>query len=190
LAEGPSDQALLERASGGDEEAFVQLYDRHQGPVFRFACRMLGSVELAEDVVHDCFLALMTQPLLFDSSRASLRTYLCGAARNLSLKTLRREGREVGEECVPEPASDAPAFQSLLGGEIVRQVQAAVAALPPLQREVVILVEYQDCSLAEVAEIVGAELGTVKARLHRARRGLRGRLASLRGAPVYKGDVE
>ena len=54
-----SDELLLERAEGGDQAAFVQLYERYRNPVFRFAYRLLGSVELAEDVTHDCFLSLI-----------------------------------------------------------------------------------------------------------------------------------
>jgi RNA polymerase sigma-70 factor (ECF subfamily) len=181
LAESLNDPGLLARAKDGEELAFLLLYQRHRDTVFRFAYRMLGSVEASEDVAHDCFVSLMTHAVRFDPSRASLRTYLCGAARNLSLKRLRDEGRELGEEALSEPIRDPQALDLLLADEAARQVQAAVAALPPLQREVVILVEYEDCALAEVAEIVGAEIGTVKARLHRAREGLRARLAGLRG---------
>ena len=183
MADEPSDHALLARARDGEERAFVLLYERHRDPVFRIACRMLGSVEAAEDVAHDCFLGLMTQPLRFDPARASLRTYLCAAVRNLSFKRLRAEGRERAGDAVHDPAIDGPAFTKLLEDEIAREVRSAVAALPPLQREVVLFVEYESLSLAEVAEIVGTEVGTVKARLHRARESLRRRLGSLR-SPV------
>jgi RNA polymerase sigma-70 factor, ECF subfamily len=183
LPEDPSDQALLARARDGEERAFVLLYDRHRDPVFRFAYRMLGSVEAAEDIAHDCFLGLLTQGLRFDPARASLRTYICGAARHLSFKRLRAEGREKPGDLAPEVSIDPSALRDLLESEVAREVRTAVSALPPLQREVVILVEYEGLSLAEVAEIVEAELGTVKARLHRARQSLRHRLASFR-SPV------
>ncbi|HEY8149815.1 MAG TPA: RNA polymerase sigma factor [Vicinamibacteria bacterium] len=180
MSDDLSDPMLLARARDGEERAFVLLYERHRDPVFRFAYRMLGSVEAAEDVAHDCFLGLMTQPLRFDPSRASLLTYLCGAARNLSFKRLRSEGHELAGDAGPEPAIDGPALTSLLEDEVAREVRTAVGALPPLQKEVVILVDYEGLSLAEVAAIVGAEVGTVKARLHRARESLRRRLGSLR----------
>jgi len=189
LAESLNDPGLLSRARDGEELAFLLLYQRHRDTVFRFAYRMLGSVEAAEDVAHDCFVSLLTHAVRFDPSRASLRTYLCGAARNLSLKRLRDEGRELGEEALSEPSGEPQALDLLLADEAARQVQAAVAALPPLQREVVILVEYEDCALAEVAEIVGAEIGTVKARLHRAREGLRARLVGLRANRVATAGV-
>ena len=62
-------------------------------------------------------------------------------------------------------------------------VQAAVGRLPPLQREVVALVEYEGCTLAEAAAIAGADVGTVKSRLHRARSALRRALAAHGGNP-------
>ncbi|HET6900513.1 MAG TPA: RNA polymerase sigma factor [Vicinamibacteria bacterium] len=191
MLDEPSDEVLLGRAREGEERAFILLYERHRDPVFRFAYRMLGSIEGAEDVAHDCFLGLMTRPLRFDPTRASLRTYLCAAARNLSFKRLRAEARERFDDEAHEPAIDGAALTDLLEHEVAREVQGAVSALPPLQREVVLLVEYESLSLAEVAEIVGTEVGTVKARLHRAREGLRHRLESLRprtAAGPQKGD--
>lgn len=178
-ADAASDPALLARAVAGDEDAFVQLYERHRAVVFRFACRMLGSVAAADDVVHDVFVGLIARPRAFDATRASLRTYLCAAARNQSLKRLLTGARESSGD-VPEGAAPAPVLQELLDQEVAQQVQAAVLALPPLQREVVILVEYEELSLAEVAAIVEADVGAVKARLHRARASLRERLTSMR----------
>ena len=182
MFEGLSELSLVERARKGDQAAFVLLYERHRDTVFRFAWRMVGP-EAAEDVAHDCFLQLLVRPLRFDPSRASLRTYLCGAARNQALKRLRDSGREVHDDSVPEPTDIGGPMAPLLEAERSRQVQAAVEALAPLQREVLILVEYEELSLAEVAQVVDADLGTVKARLHRARASLRRRLGPLTSIP-------
>ncbi len=181
-----TDDSLLVRAREGDPTAFLVLYERHCDPIFRFCRRMLGSTATAEDVTHDCFVAIMTQPLRFDPARASLRTYLCAIARNLSLRRLQAEGRVVAEEEGDEPTVERQVLDELLEDEMAQAVQSAIAALPALQREVVILVEYEERSLAEAAEIVGAEIGTVKARLHRAREGLRKKLASLGRATFGK----
>jgi RNA polymerase sigma-70 factor (ECF subfamily) len=180
---------LLRRAGAGDQGAFLVLYERHRRPVFRFVYRMLGSVPLAEDLTHECFLALLTHPDRFDPGRASLRTFLCAIGRNLSLKQLRRRGVEIGTGELPEPEPSEPSqppgpLQELLEGERRTAVQQAVGALPPLQREVLILFEYEGQSLAEIAEIVAADTGTVKARLHRARERLRRVLAPWLGRPT------
>ena len=79
---------MLERASAGDQSAFLELYERHRQAIFRFAYRLLGSVEMAEDITHDCFLGVIRKPENFDPSRASLRTYMYAAARNLAMKQL------------------------------------------------------------------------------------------------------
>jgi DNA-directed RNA polymerase sigma subunit (sigma70/sigma32) len=71
-----SDEAVLKRTLRGDETAFQELYLRHLDTIFRFAYRMLGSPEHAEDIAHDCFLGLIRNPGRFDPRRGTLRTYL------------------------------------------------------------------------------------------------------------------
>lgn len=175
-----TDERLLTRASRGDEAAFLRLYERHRDAVFRFAYRLLGSAAQAEDITHDCFLSLLRQPQRFDGSRATLRTYLLAAARNLSSKHFRDTGGEVAVEDLTEelrvPVSAEP-LRRLLDEELSGEVRRAVESLPPLQREALILFEYEEMSLAQVALIVGADVGTVKARLHRARQRLKQILA-------------
>jgi RNA polymerase sigma-70 factor (ECF subfamily) len=171
-----TDERLLNRASRGDEAAFLLLYERHRDAVFRFAYRLLGSTGLAEDITQDCFLSLLRQPLKFDSSRASLRTYLLAAARNLSSKHFRHAGSELLVEELPEEPrlpEGAEPLRQLLDEELSSEVQRAVESLPPLQREALVLFEFEELSLAEIAEIVGADTGAVKARLHRARQRLK-----------------
>lgn len=175
-----TDEQLLTEASRGDEAAFLELYERHRDAVFRFAYRVLGSVELAEDIAHDCFLSLIKHPQRFDAARASLRTYLYAAARNLAMKHFRRTGRDVTVDELPaEPAmpeAQEP-LRLLLDEEMSSLVQRAIELLPPLQRESLVLFEYEELSLAEIARIVGADVGTVKARLYRARQALKKSLA-------------
>jgi RNA polymerase sigma-70 factor (ECF subfamily) len=167
---------LLEKAGDGDQAAFLELYDRYREPIFRFAYRLLGSVEIAEDVTHDCFLSLIRKPENFRPERASLKTYLYAAARNLALKHFRNQGRETGMDEVseePKEASSRGPLRRLLDEELATQVREAILSLPPLQREALILFEYEGLSLSEVAEIEGTDVGAVKARLYRAREGLR-----------------
>lgn len=175
-----TDEGLLKEAGRGDEAAFLALYERHRDAVFRFAFRLTGSVELAEDVTHDCFLSLIKQPQKFDPARASLRTYLLAAARNLALKHFRRASSEVTvEELIEEPrlTDTQQPLRQLLDDELSSEVRKAIDRLPPLQREALILFEYEELGLVETAAIVGADVGTVKARLYRARQQLRRLLA-------------
>ena len=175
-----TDERLLASAGRGDEAAFLALYERHRDAVFRFAYRMLGSAALAEDVAHDCFLSLLRRPEGFDPTRASLRTFLLAVARNLALKHFRKErGAEAVEDLAEEPR--APERQGplrrLLDDELSLEVQKAIDNLPPLQREALLLFEYEELALSEIGAVVGADVGTVKARLYRARQSLRKQLA-------------
>ena len=176
MPERITDELLLEKAGDGDQAAFLELYDRYREPIFRFAYRLLGSVEIAEDVTHDCFLSLIRKPENFRPERASLKTYLYAAARTLALKHFRDQGRETGMDEVseePKEASSRGPLRRLLDEELATQVREAILSLPPLQREALILFEYEGLSLSEVAEIEGTDVGAVKARLYRAREGLR-----------------
>ena len=177
-----TDEYLLERARAGDEDAFLSIYTRHRVAMYRFACRLLGDASAAEDVTHDCFLSLFKHPERFDASRgASLRTNLFAAVRNLSLKRFRRSSQEMLiDEAAVEPSAPVAEqpLSRMLEAELSATVRAAVENLPALQREVLILFEFENLSLQEIADVVGAEANTVKSRLARGRAGLRRALAA------------
>jgi len=170
---------LLERAGAGDSAAFNELYTRHRSAIFRFSYRLSGSVEVAEDITHDCFLSLIKKPENFLPGRASMRTYLFSAARNLWLKQLRNSGRESAIEELGEDrfiAVGKEPLRRVLDDELSVKVQEAVSSLPPLQREALVLFEYEGLTLSEIASMVGTDVGAVKSRLHRARERLRNTL--------------
>jgi RNA polymerase sigma-70 factor (ECF subfamily) len=149
--------------------------------VFRYAWRLTGSIPIAEDVLQECFLALF-RGARFDARQGPLRTYLFGMTRRLAMRRVRLEERETGE--VPDTAAPQDPLGELLQRERSAMVEQAVARLPPLQREAIVLFEYEDLSVAEIAGVTGAELGAVKVRLHRARETLRRSLAALLGPRV------
>ena len=172
-----TDSELVAATVAGHEAAFVELYRRYGGRVYRFAYRMTGSADLARDVTQSCFVGLLQAPSRYDARRAGLSTYLCAAARNLCLRHEGRAWRERPLAPGPERASREPnPEEAVLAEERARTVREAVRALAPLHREVLILAEYEELELAAVAAIVGAEVGAVKVRLHRARRKLRAAL--------------
>jgi RNA polymerase sigma-70 factor (ECF subfamily) len=157
------------------DSEFREAYTSHKNVLYRFACRMSGSSAAAEDLVQDCFLILLRNPAAYRRERGALRGYLIGIIRNLALKRFRGEAVlyqlndeiEITQPIDPE-GLDRPAI-----------VARALAALPPLQREVLILAEYEELSLDEIVRIVDAEQTAVKSRLHRARANLRRLLAPL-----------
>ena len=174
-----TDELLLGRADSGDPAAFIQLYERHRDAIFRFSYRLSGSVDAAEDITHDCFLSLIKKPGNFQPDRASLRTYLFSAARNLWLKQLRNSGREspIDEfEANQFISLDPEPLGRLLDDELAVKVREAVSNLPPLQKEALVLFEYEGLALSEIAVMIGTDVGAVKSRLFRAREGLRNTL--------------
>jgi RNA polymerase sigma-70 factor (ECF subfamily) len=167
-----------------NREEFRQAFDRHKDSVYRFAWRMTNSPETAEDVAQEVFLALLSKPGGFDPARGELRGFLFGAARNQVRKRWRDANRWAE---LDEDAFVAPPVAEL---ETSEAVAAAIRALPPLQREVLLLSEYEELSLEEIARTVDAEVGTIKSRLFRARENLRRALAPLREVSTIHGTTQ
>jgi len=159
-------------------------FEAHRNAVYRFAWRMSGPAA-AEDVTQDVFLTVLKQPDRFDARRGSLRAFLLGIARNVALKRWRDEHR--WESLDDEDHLEAMPL-AIDGREVADLVATAVRSLPPLQREAIILAEYEELSLEEIARAVEAEVGTVKSRLHRARERLRRMLAPLASAHHHAGS--
>ena len=167
-------ERLLERARNGGEADFLRLFDDHHLSLFRFAFRLTGSKADAEDIVQECFLALLRPECGFDPARTTLRTYLFGAVRNQAFKRLRR--REETE--VPEVADSRTPESAALLDEMADAVASAIAELPESQREVLLLAHYEQLPLAEIAAITALEITAVKSRLQRARAALKEKLAA------------
>lgn len=157
----------MKAARSGREAAFLQLFDEHHRPLFRFAYRLTGSVADAEDIVQECFLQLLRPDCRYDPRRTSVRTYLFGVVRNQSLKRLRRI--DPADDGRRNASQDRSPEDEAVRAEMEDAVARAVMRLPDTQREVLILAHYEQLPLAEIARIMGLDLGAVKSRLQRAR---------------------
>ena len=171
LASGDVD--LVGRLLAGDETAFVELYHRYHGRVFRFALGMLGSKETAEDVTQETFMVLLREGARFDPAKGALGSYLRGIARFLVYRRFRRDRRYVDlaedhDEAAPAGDEGDPG-ERLARIEDIQAVREAVATLPAHYREVVVLAGLEGLSYAEVAETLELPIGTVRSRLFRAR---------------------
>ncbi len=161
-----------------------QAFDQYHQAVFSFAYRLTRRADLAEDITQECFLSLIRAPQRFDPERGTVKTYLFAIARNLVLKNYRDNREDAAEPDAVTPSADPRAAL-----EIGSAVERAVAALPHLQQEALVLFEYEGVTLEEIARIVDADVGTVKSRLHRARERLRRDLAPYRTARGIHGTV-
>jgi RNA polymerase sigma-70 factor (ECF subfamily) len=154
-----------------------QAFDQYHQAVFRFLYRLTRRPDVAEDLTQESFLVFLSAPGRFDPARGTVRTFLFAIARNLAPQQF----RDYAAEEQWEKASDLTSAPDPRPGiEIGAAVAEAVASLAPLQREALILFEYEGLTLEEIAAVVAADAGTVKSRLHRARATLRRALAPYR----------
>ncbi len=182
------DAALLKRIAAGDSKALAWLYQRDAPRMYRYCFAMARDEQLAADAVQDTFVDLAAQSqgaahaprLAFDPQRGALNAYLLGVARHHLLAALRDAGRFVsadagaGEEGEPwEQATDAHHALNPLVAQVAKQsgeaLLRAVAALPFVFREAVVLVDLQETSYEDAARLAGVPLNTLRTRLHRGR---------------------
>jgi RNA polymerase sigma-70 factor (ECF subfamily) len=162
-----------------------QAFDTYHRAIYSFAYRLTRRPAVAEDLTQECFLAMLRAPHRYDPARGSMKVYLFSIARNLALKQFHDD---LAERQIEE-SKDLFAIDPQRSIEVSSAVSAAVAALPLLQREALVLFEYEGVSLEEIALIVGVEVGTVKSRLHRARERLRRVLAAYREVAKTNGTI-
>ena len=162
------DADLAARLAAREEPALAELYDRYGGLAYSLALRILGDTGKAEDVVQEAFLKLWNGAARFDESRGSLRAWLTTAVRNRSIDLLRgrslQERRELALK--PEVRSSGAGPEEEAARSLERDaVRAALAELPEEQRESVLLSYFGGFTQAEIAELTGVPLSTVKGRM-------------------------
>ena len=165
MNEDRADLVLLAAARNGDHSAFLTIFRRYGTRIFRFLYRFLGSAQAAEDITHDCFLDLLrnpAKPSATDNNSVLIQLY--STARELAME---RSQKYVEDN---SPGSDVEE-------ESVETIKELIKALPPLERETLILFEYEGLSARDVAQIVKADNEAVQLRLNGAREKLRATLS-------------
>ena len=180
-----SDEQVLERALGGDREAFGELVCRWERKIFALAYGILGSAEDARDATQETFFAAYRNLQGF-RGEAKVSSWLHRIAVNQCITRQRRarvrpetgledEAAAAAGRLLATPARESPAHaaEAVERNEAVRR---AVAALPPELREVVLLKEFEELTFQEIADALQIPLSTVKSRLYTALKQLRMRL--------------
>jgi RNA polymerase sigma-70 factor (ECF subfamily) len=182
-----SDEALVLRYQRGDVAAFGALVDRHRPGVYRFLARLLQDRARAEDLTQDCWVRFIGAAPRW-RERAPFKVWLYAVARNLAADEARRmahrrhdsldgrAGRVLSGELTAAARTPEEAALDVLLQPVLRQ---AIAALPAEQREVFLLREYEGIAFADIAEITGAPVPTVKSRMRYALEALRRHLTGL-----------
>jgi RNA polymerase sigma-70 factor (ECF subfamily) len=176
----PSDaeeSAWLSDARGLDGtpgEPFVALYRRYEGRVYGMGLRLLGSRDLAEELVQETFLRLWRSADAYDRGRGPVRAYVFAIARRTAITLWRRAAPE---EPLPGADGDGAVGDGVDELLLAVGVRDAMRSLSPEHREVLALCVEQDLSRAEAARRLGVPVGTVKSRTHNALRALGAALA-------------
>jgi RNA polymerase sigma-70 factor (ECF subfamily) len=173
---------ILSRAKDGDVAAFEEILYAYEGYVYGLALSLTAHREDAEDVAQDTFLKLWRSLPQYRGDAQSLYSYVLRICRNAALDVLRRRKRaplplvytdEDGEETPMDvPDTEPTPDEDYIRNAEAAQVRAAVDALPPDMRRMIYLRHMANADYAEIAELLGIPEGTVKSRLHRARKKL------------------
>jgi RNA polymerase sigma-70 factor (ECF subfamily) len=165
-----SDRQLIERFRQGDRDAFAALYRTHSPAVFRFALHMTADRHKAGEITQEVFVWLIHHAGEFDAERGGLGAFLCGVARNVLRRSLRDERRWLPfDEMASPPMASQEDREAAESSVDAAALQRAIAALPVLYREALVMCGLEGKSYEEAAAALGCPLGTVRSRVHRAR---------------------
>jgi len=165
-----ADEDLMQLVARADPQAFEVVYERHAGAAFSLAYRMVGARSAAEDVVQEAFLNLWRSGARYERTRGSVRTWVLGIVHHRAIDALRRstvhDKRRTSDEGIADRLeapirTDAEAARR----QEARTVREAMSTLPPEQCQVIELAYFGGFSHSEIAELLGAPIGTVKGRM-------------------------
>jgi RNA polymerase sigma-70 factor (ECF subfamily) len=192
-----TDEELAAAAGRGSEEAFRELVERFERPVYGLVLRIVRRPDLAEDLAQEAFVKAWKALARFDPARR-FSSWLFKIAHNSALDALRRRGEEPlsldaprGEdETRPDLPAD-PRAEDPLARTTFRAagaaLEAALSELRPQYREILLLRFVEGLAYDEIAEVTGAPLGTVKVHIFRARQELAKKMRALGWDPESLG---
>ena len=186
IREAEEDRGLIAKAQQGDRVAFRQLVERHQRRAFAIALSLVRDENDARELVQDAFLRVFKGLNSFQGG-SSFFTWLYRIITNLSIDLIRKPGRQLADidesrfESDESQEADFPLLSRVDGSdpadvvrrrEIAGRLQAALEALPPYHRGVIVMREIEGLSYEEMAQAMGVSKGTIMSRLFHARQKL------------------
>ncbi|HEX8629382.1 MAG TPA: RNA polymerase sigma factor [Catenuloplanes sp.] len=172
-----ADDAAVIAESTRTPERFGVIFDRHAPYIHRYVGRRLGA-EVTDDLVAETFLVAFRSRDRYDPTRTDARPWLYGIATNLISQHARKQARWFRLGCSLAPEPDVACHADQVVGDVVAQgtraeLTAALRGLSPGDRDVLLLVAWEDLTYEETASALGIPVGTVRSRLNRARRKVR-----------------
>ena len=182
-----ADEELMLLLRDGNPDAFEAVYDRHGGPAYSLAYRIVGDRSVAEDVAQEAFMSIWRSRVRYDPQRGSVRTWVLGIVHHRAIDALRRNSPHVKNQTTDEGLEERHEAPERTDAEVARRdearaVREALSELPENQFEVVRLAYFGGFSHTEIADMLGEPIGTIKGRmrlgLEKMRRALGGQLAT------------
>ena len=162
-----AERVLIERLSGGDETALVDLYDRYASFVYGLALRTLVDRQAAEDVTQEVFVSLWEHPERIEPGRGTLRGFLGTVTHRRAVDAVRREeARRRRETRAAREEGDVPDIaEAALRSDTTGKVRTALEVLPDAQRQALELAFFEGYTYRQVADVLSIPEGTAKSRL-------------------------
>jgi RNA polymerase sigma-70 factor (ECF subfamily) len=165
------DEDLMTLVDRKDEVAFEVFYERHGGPAYSLAHRIVGDRTLAEDVVQEAFLSMWRSKAGYDAARGSVRSWSLGIVRNRAIDALRRASTpaprlDLDDDATLEGQRAPESTESeVIRRDTARKVRGVLGTLPNEQSQVIELAYFGGFSHSEIAQLLGEPLGTIKGRM-------------------------
>ena len=175
-----NDEKLLSLIAQREEEALAELYNRYNRLVFSLALAIVNDRATAEEITLDVFMRVWQKAATYRADQAKVSTWLTHIARNHAIDMLRRRAVRVDQYAIhwedgtfQAASSEADPQESAEASLRRERVQAALAQLPPDQRQALSLAFFNGLSHSQIAEVLRQPLGTIKTRLRLAMQKLR-----------------
>jgi len=185
-----ADDAAVIESSWREPERFAVLFDRHAPHIYRYLARRAGP-QVADDLVAETFLTAFAKRDRYDLGYCDARPWLYGIATNLASQHRRDEARQfrIRQAALADP--EVPGHAERVATDVTAQAMRtllgrALATLPAGDRDVLLLIAWEQLTYQEVSRALAIPVGTVRSRLHRARTKVRQVLAGTDAAATYE----
>jgi RNA polymerase sigma-70 factor, ECF subfamily len=185
-----ADDAAVIESSWRDPERFAVLFDRHAPHIYRYLARCADR-QVADDLVAETFLAAFAKRDRYDLSYADARPWLYGIATNLVGQHRRDQARQARIRTAAPAEPAVPGHADRVAADVTAQamralLEAALASLSTGDRDVLLLIAWEQLTYQEVSRALGIPVGTVQSRMHRARTKVRQALAGTDAGATYE----
>ncbi len=171
---------MIQDLLDGKMGSFRGIIERYQRPVLRMISNIVHDHHAAEDITQDVFMAVFNKLSTFDQMRCKFSTWMFTIARNKSINHLRKNRKTLSMDSLEFVSSSDPSEQ-ICNEEFFQQMDRALSKLPKSQKRAFVLAEFENLPYEEIAQIECTGIGTIKSRIHRAKKKLRKALAGTNG---------